>query len=250
MALCPSDLRRPNARCRCKFRPPGASRQRSSGESSRSCAGNSAISHTVPFAACHRLFRPPATSHLSSGDSARGSATAAFHEAPLQQPLCWHTAASLRRLFSWHITTSFQRPLLSPGLLFPWFTLLTGSYSASAVRLLLSQGVWYRRPPLSASMFLAGVPGPPAPTRGSARWWSSHPLTGLHLFPRFPGRFWFQLQPPASSVPGFPFRIPPPHHRWHPSPHLGNPRNFGPFRLSSFPFFFSFGPRLSSHPRC
>ena len=51
LVLCPSDLGRPNAHRRCQFHPPGASRQWSSGDSYRSCAGDSATSHTVFFAA-------------------------------------------------------------------------------------------------------------------------------------------------------------------------------------------------------
>ena len=59
------------------------------------------------------------------------------------------------------------------------------------------------------------------------------------------------LQPLASSVASSTLWTPPPPHcRWLPSPHLGNPRNFGLFRFSPFPFFFSFGPCLSSYPRC
>ena len=158
---------------------------------SRSRAGDSATSHTEFFAACRRSSRPPAVSRWSLGESACGRATAtAFHPAQLQRSPCWRTAASLWRLFSWHIATLLQLPLLSPRPLFPWFTLSTGGCSATAVRLLLSQAVSHRRLPLPPSLFLAGTPGLPAATRGSTRGRSPHPPMGLHFFPGLPGGLW------------------------------------------------------------
>ena len=151
-------------------------------------------------------------------------AVAAFHPAQLRRLLCWRTAVSLLRLFSWHIATSLQRPQLSPGPLFPWFTLSTVGCDATVVCLLLSRAVWQCHPPLPPSMFLAGAPGLPAATHGSTCRRSLHPPVGLHFFLGLPGGLWLQLQPSSPPVPGSAFRPAPPHRRWCSSLHLGNPQ--------------------------
>ena len=151
LALCHGDFGRPHVCRSCKFRPPDTLHW-SSGESSRSRAGNSATPHTGPFAARRCCFCPPAALCWSSGGSscshagdaaashtvplaggcrrfhspaasrwfsrksARGRTTAAttLHAAPLEQWLFWRTATSLRRLLPWHTVASLQWPLLSP----------------------------------------------------------------------------------------------------------------------------------------